>query len=130
MADWLNVGDHNPDTSLSDTLTTVNRAVPGLDPSHVLTAAQTTDPVDAAHAIGGMNILLNHVKALGHMGAMQGAQGVQGVAGAAGAGTGEVTSQGTRFIQPTDYKNPLGSFGDWSGQVAKAGWEKAFPTVM
>jgi len=130
MADWLNVGDHNPDTSLSDTLTTVNRAVPGLDPSHVLTAAQTTDPVDAAHAIGGMNILLNHVKALGHMGAMQGAQGVQGVAGAAGAGTGEVTSQGTPFIQPTDYKNPLGSFGDWSGQVAKAGWEKAFPTVM
>jgi len=130
MADWLNVGDHNPDTSLSDTLTTVNRAVPGLDPSHVLTAAQTTDPVDAAHAIGGMNILLNHVKALGHMGAMQGAQGVQGIAGAAGAGTNEVTSQGTPFIQPTDYKNPLGSFGDWSSQVAKAGVANAFPTVM
>ena len=115
MADWLNVGDHNPDTPLADTLTTVNRAVPGLDPNHVLTAAQTTDPVQAAQTIAGMNILMNHVKTAGQTSAAQGPQGVQGMAGAPATGLGGIKPSGEP-TQPNAGGGP-GFFKQWENQV-------------
>jgi len=101
----------HPATSMADATTEVNRSVPGIQPEHALIAAQTHDPVEAAHAIAGMNILTNHLIAHQHAAnvalvASQGAAGPQGVKSAPKTSTANPsTPVGARQQQA-----PAGSF--------------------
>ena len=130
------IGDHDPTTPLGDTVAMVNRAVPGIPPEHALAAAQTSDPIEAAHTIAGLNLLVSHAAHANKiLEASTGPIGVQGEAGATQTGLTKGIIQGgpqagQPFYQPVDYKNPLGGFGDWSAKEASKGWQQATQDVF
>ena len=130
------IGDHDPNTPLADTVAMVSRAVPGIPPEHALAAAQTSDPIEAAHTIAGLNLLVSHAAHANKiLEASTAPIGVQGEAGATQTGLTKGIIQGgpqagQPFFQPVDYKNPLGGFGDWSANEANKGWQQATQDVF
>lgn len=130
------IGDHDPNTPLADTVTMVNRAVPGLPPEHALTAAQTSDPIEAAHTIAGLHLLVSHASHADKiMQASAAPIGIEGEAGATQTGLtqGIIKSgpqAGQPLYQPVDYKDPFGSFGDWSAKESQKGWQQTTQDVF